>query len=63
VGLQVLEFGQAAQVGERRGIIEQELVGDGVGRFLLCPGEIGVGLKAALPVLGGKFDADILPLR
>ena len=48
VGLQVLVFGQAAEVGERRGIVEQELVGDGIDRFLLRPGDIGVGLEAAV---------------
>ena len=62
VGLQVLEFSQAAEVGERRGIVEQELVGDGIDRFLPRQGQIGVGLKAVLLVSGGKLDADILAL-
>ena len=54
MGLQVLEFSQAAEVGERRGIVEQELVGDGIDRFLPRQGQIGVGLKAVLLVLWRK---------
>ena len=46
VGLEILEFGQAAEIGEWR-VAEEILVRYGIGRFLLGHGEVGVGLKIA----------------
>jgi hypothetical protein len=47
VGLEILELGQTAEIGERR-VAEQILVRYGISRSLLGDGEVAVGLKLPL---------------
>ena len=57
VRVEVLQLGQAAEIGQRRGVVEQILVRHHVGGFLLADGEVAIGLEIAAVVFGGKFDA------
>jgi hypothetical protein len=48
VRLDVLKPGQAAEVVERHGVVEQKLVRNRVDRSLLRHGDIGVGLQVSV---------------
>ena len=54
VRLDVLELGQAAEIGQRRGIVKQKLVRYDVGRFLPRDSEVSIGLEVAF-VFRGEF--------
>ena len=45
VRLEVLKPGQTVEIGERHGVVEQELVRNRIDRPLLCHRDIAVGLE------------------
>lgn len=63
VRLEVLELRQAAEIGERGGVIEQMLVRQDVGGSLLGCREVDVGLEIAADECPFQFDAFIIALR
>ena len=61
--LDVLELSQAAEIGERRRVIEQILVRHHVGGSLLGHGKIAIGLEIAACELCFQLDAFIIGPR
>src|SRR6202047_4674724 len=57
VRLDVLKPGQAAEIGERHGVVEQKLVRNRVDRPLLRYGDVAVGLEVGTIEFGMEFDA------
>ena len=57
VRIEVLQFGHAAKIGERRDVVEQILVGHHVGGFFKANGEVGVGLEIATVEFRAELDA------
>ena len=61
--MDVLELGQASEIGERRGVVEQILVRHHVGGSLLGCREVDIGLEIAAGEFPGQLDALVIALR
>ena len=57
VAVDILQLGETAEIGERRDVVEQILIGHHLGRFLLADGKIAVGLEIAAAIFGAELDA------
>ena len=63
VRIDVLQFGQAAEIRKRRNVVEQILVRHHLRGSFLANGDVAVGLKKAAVKFGAELDALDIALR